>query len=139
MPTWTTGPGPASAWAAASRSSNPSPRWATTVQPCRAAAISSARDAVGQVAGERQHPAGGAGPGGRLEGVQQRGGRDLGGAAVADGRTEAGLGLPGDRCLRDHEHGEGHRDSTFAKSRAVRSVPDTEPETFERVPAARGW
>ena len=29
--------------------------------------------------------------------------------------------------------------STRQKSRAVRSVPRTEPETFERVPAARGW
>ena len=52
--------------------------------------------------------------------------------------AESGLHRAGDGRLGDDQ---GHRrphESTRAKSRAARSVPRTEPDTLDFVPAARG-
>jgi hypothetical protein len=70
--------------------------------------------------------------------VQQAGGGELGGRAVSHLAGQPRLRLSGDRGLGHHQHPGGHA-STFQKSRAVRAVPRTDPETLERVPAARGW
>ena len=74
--------------------------------------------------------------------VEQRGGGELGRDVHADLGTETGLGEAGYGRLGDDEEPctpRGTHRRTRAKSRAVRSVPVTEPETLERVPSARGW
>ena len=72
------------------------------------------------------------------ERVHQGGEGQLGGRGRPHGRAEPGLHLAGHGRLGHHEHDGGH-ESTRAKSRAARTVPRTEPDTFERVPSARGW
>ena len=49
------------------------------------------------------------------------------------------LTMSGHRRLGDHQHVYVVHDSTRQKSRAVRTVPRTDPETLDRVPSARGW
>ncbi len=84
-----------------------------------------------------------------LHRVEQRSGCQVCGALHANLAAEPGLDVPDDRRLGDDEH---HRavhasaahasavhDRTAAKSRAARIVPSTEPDTFDRVPSARGW
>ena len=94
---------------------------------------------VGEVAGQRQvSPRAGR----RLHGgdrVEQRRGGEVRGDVVAGVHGEPGLGPAGDGRLGHHQDGEAAHDSTRQKSRAVRTVPVTEPETLERVPSARGW
>ena len=73
-----------------------------------------------------------------VERVEQRGRRQLGGPDRSFGRREARLDLSGNGDLRHHQQdGRAHR-STRAKSRAARADPRTLPETFDRVPVARG-
>ena len=128
MPTCTTTPVPASAWALTSRSAKPSPRCGVIVHPARAAVIRSPCDGVGEVAGEAQ-VALGSGERAGLEGVEQRGGGQLGGRCVTDEGAQPGLHEAGDRRL-GHDQ-DLHRStcasglvrSTRAKSRAVRRVP----------------
>ena len=71
--------------------------------------------------------------------VEQRGGGELGRDVHADLGAEPGLREAGDGRLGDDQDPARRHDSTRAKSRAVRSVPLTEPDTLERVPSARGW
>ena len=93
----------------------------------------------GQVAGQGQHPAAGRERlGSGVERVEQRGGGELRGTGVARHAGQPGLRLPGDRRLGHDEHAAGHG-RTLAKSRVARSEPFTEPDTFDRVPSARGW
>ncbi len=93
----------------------------------------------GQVAGQGQHAAAGLeGLGSGVEGVEQRRGSELRGTGVARHARQPGLRLPGDRRLGHDEHAAGHG-RTLAKSRVARSEPFTEPDTFDRVPSARGW
>ena len=73
------------------------------------------------------------------ERVQQRGGGDLGGALPCRSSAPSRVFTrPGSGRLGHDEHAGVH-DSTRQKSRAARTVPRTEPDTFERVPSARGW
>ena len=106
--------------------------------------------AVVEVAGQGQHTGLRADRlGGCSEGVEQGRSGDLGRGLVPDGRGEPRLAHPGHRGLRHHEHPQRagarpgrvlrHHANTFQKSRAVLAVPFTEPDTFERVPSARGW
>ena len=61
-------------------------------------------------------------------------------AASPTSRRQPGLGQPGDRRLREHDHANARRhDSTLAKSRAARRVPGRSPRPSRPVPAARGW
>ncbi len=69
----------------------------------------------------------------------KRGGGELGRDLVADMRSEPGLDLAGHRRLGDDEGVRIVHASTRQKSRAVRAVPTTEPDTFDRVPRARAW
>ena len=81
------------------------------------------------------HPAAGHAAG-RVERVQQRGRGEVGRLGGQRG-AQPGLHPPGFGRLREDEqaqHGRGHRSSP-AMSRAARSVPRTEPETFDRPPA----
>ena len=102
---------------------------------------------LGKVPGEAEVAALGTdGGGGGVDRVEQAGGGDLGRGLVADVGAQAGLDASRDgRLGHDEDPGRHVRvvrrrhDSTFQKSRAVRRVPLTEPETFERVPSARGW
>ena len=138
MPTWTTGPRhspvrvgePGGEVRALLRVHRPAVE--------RGADLGSSHRLV-EVAGERDVPRPpGRGSGG--ERVEQRGGGQLGGPLHADVGTQprldqTRLGRLGD----DEDRRVAHRhDSTRAKSRAVRSVPITDPETFDRVPSARG-
>ena len=92
-----------------------------------------------EVAAEGQHPTTGReGAGAGLEGVEQGRGRELGRRPVARDGRQPGLGQARHRCLGHDEHRAPHG-STLAKSCAARSEPRTDPDTFERVPAARGW
>ena len=143
----TTGPCSSAArsrWERASRSAKPSPRCEKT-RP----AVERGGQLVGvhrlrEIALEREPAAVDADRcGAGAQRVEQRGGGELGRDVHADLGTEARLGEAGHGRLGDHQDPgalaqAGHR-STRAKSRAVRSVPFTEPETLERVPSARGW
>ena len=96
-----------------------------------------------QVTGQGEDPAP---PGPRatacLERVEQGGRGQGGGRLVTDDLGEARLGEAGHGGLGHDEEAAPHRPasvaSTRAKSRPARIVPRTDPDTFERVPAARG-
>ena len=93
----------------------------------------------GQVPGQRQHAAAGLERlGSGVEGVEQRRSSELRCTGVARHARQPGLRLPRDRRLGHDEHAAGHG-RTLAKSRVARSEPFTEPDTFDRVPSARGW
>ncbi len=96
-------------------------------------------DGAVQVAVQREVAVSGAHGGGRGgQRVEQRRGGDVSGPRHADLGPEPGLHPAHLGCLRDDQHGRCHA-STRQKSRAARVVPRTEPDTFDRVPRARGW
>ena len=144
MPICTTGPGRSAArsrcaWRAARRS--PSPRCGTTVQPASAAASSVARarrrsrsPVEGEPAVGRRRPCAAqvaaCRAARRRRARRRRPCRSRRRAGSSPGRATGALATTRIRARHD---------STRAKSRAVRSVPRTEPDTFERVPSARGW
>ncbi len=109
IPIWRTGrpDTAASAWALASRSAKSSPRWSMTVKEPSRSRMAAAAARVVQVAGHRDDPGCDRGGGHGVEGVQQRGGGDVGGGVVAERRRQPGFGQPRDRRLRHHQH--GHR------------------------------
>nr|WP_292644741.1 hypothetical protein [Nocardioides sp.] len=95
-------------------------------------------DPVGEVAGEGEPaPVRSDRQRARLDGVQQSGRRDSRGRRVADVGRQPGLHEAGHRCLGDEE--QRRHESTRQKSYAAWALPRTDPETFERVPAVRGW
>ena len=102
------------------------------------ARISSARLGLVQIAGQRHHPRLHRRGGHRVEGVQQRGGGDVGGGLIADAGGQPRLRLAGHRRLGDHQHDvTGHHEITRQKSSAAMTLPRTEPLTFD-LPPVRG-
>ena len=84
-----------------------------------------------------------------VEGVQQGGGSEPGGHLEPHVGAQTGLDLPRHGSLGHHEPARrrpvgpeqrlrGRHRITRAKSRAARSEPVTDPDTFDLVPSARG-
>ncbi len=143
MPTWTTGApdaAAASAWACSEAFGEavtallvdgPSARGGDELVGARTG---------GQVAGEGEVAALDTDrPDAGLERVEQRRRRQVGGQLRPDDGAETGLGLTGHGRLGDDQHDRLRHERTRAKSRAVRRVPITEPDTLDFVPSARGW
>ena len=144
MPTWTTG---AARGHVGVRVRQPlaeaGPRAARRrVQPASAASISSARDGVGEVTRQgEQAVAPARTPSRQAASVSSRAAaaRSAAAASMPTSAPSRVFTRPGTGAFATTSALATRHASTRQKSRAARAVPRTEPDTFDRVPAARGW
>ena len=73
----------------------------------------------------------------RVEGVQQRSRRDVGGRPITDRGGQPRLGQSGHGCLCDDECDHRNHEITRQKSMAATTLPRSEPLTFD-LPPVRG-